>query len=210
MEGARLQKRFLQSLPALARFKALVDAQVTKYGLLPGLDGRSLHIRSEHKALNALLQSAGAVVMKKALILLDRHLRIEGWVKNKDYAFVANIHDEFQAEVVPDRAERFGQLAVLVDMNGLQALGATDHILRTTGFSGACSSLGWTVIEVDGHDVRAIRNALNTAGSKHPLLLVCETTGGKGVSFMEGKFEWHYLPMDADQFQRALTEVENA
>ena len=112
-EGAMLQKRFLQSLPALARFKALVDAQVTKYGLLPGLDGRSLHIRSEHKALNALLQSAGAVVMKKALILLDRHLRIEGWVKNKDYAFVANIHDEFQAEVVPDRAERFGHLAVL-------------------------------------------------------------------------------------------------
>ena len=105
---------------------------------------------------------------------------------------------------------QLGQLAVLVDMNGLQALGATDHILRTTGFSGACSSLGWTVIEVDGHDVRAIRNALNTAGSKHPLLLVCETTGGKGVSFMEGKFEWHYLPMDADQFQRALAEVENA
>lgn len=111
-DGKILQKRFLQSLPALARFKELVDARAIKYGLLPGLDGRSLHIRSEHKALNALLQSAGAVVMKKALILLDRHLRIEGWVKNKDYAFVANIHDEFQAEVVPDRAERFGHLAV--------------------------------------------------------------------------------------------------
>ena len=105
---------------------------------------------------------------------------------------------------------QLGQLAVLVDMNGLQALGATDHILRTTGFSGASSSLGWTVIEVDGHDVRAIRNALNTATAEHPLLLVCETTGGKGVSFMEGKFEWHYLPMDPDQFERALAEVENS
>ena len=111
-EGAMLQKRFLQSLPALAKLKEQVDMRVIKYGRLPGLDGRSLRIRSEHSALNTLLQSAGAVVMKKALILLDNHLRNDGWIKNKHYAFVANIHDEFQAEVLPDYAERFGALAV--------------------------------------------------------------------------------------------------
>jgi DNA polymerase I-like protein with 3'-5' exonuclease and polymerase domains len=61
--------------------------------------------------------------MKKALILLDRHLRIEGWVKNKDYAFVANIHDEFQTEVVPDRAERFGHLAVRAIVKAGEDLG---------------------------------------------------------------------------------------
>ena len=122
-DGKILQKRFLQSLPALAKLKEQVDTRVIKYGRLPGLDGRSLRIRSEHSALNTLLQSAGAVVMKKALILLENHLRNDGWVKNKDYAFVANIHDEFQAEVVPDRAERFGNLAVRAIVKAGEDLG---------------------------------------------------------------------------------------
>ena len=122
-DGKILQKRFLQSLPALAKLKEQVDTRVIKYGRLPGLDGRSLRIRSEHSALNTLLQSAGAVVMKKALILLENHLRNDGWIKNKDYAFVANIHDEFQAEVVPDRAERFGNLAVRAIVKAGEDLG---------------------------------------------------------------------------------------
>lgn len=105
---------------------------------------------------------------------------------------------------------KLSQLAVLVDMNGLQALGATADILQTSWFPSSVSSLGWTVVEVDGHHVRSIRDALNQAEVGRPLILVCKTTGGKGVSFMEGKFEWHYLPMDSDQFQRALAEVESS
>ena len=68
-------------------------------GHLIGLDGRKLHIRSEHSALNTLLQSAGAVLMKKALVILDIKLEKLGFKPGIDYEFVANIHDEFQIEV---------------------------------------------------------------------------------------------------------------
>jgi DNA polymerase I-like protein with 3'-5' exonuclease and polymerase domains len=59
-----------------------------------------------------LLQSAGAVCMKVALIQLFHKLNILKWSHGADYAFVANVHDEFQAEVVPEKADIFGQLAV--------------------------------------------------------------------------------------------------
>lgn len=111
-DGARLQKRFLASLPALQRLKDDVETKVRKHGRLYGIDGRVLPIRSEHSALNTLLQSAGAVVMKQALILLHNQLAGNGWEIGNHYAFVANIHDEFQAEVVPERAERYGDVAV--------------------------------------------------------------------------------------------------
>ena len=77
-----------------------------------GLDGRLLRIRSSHAALNMLLQSAGAVCMKVALIQLYHALGKSKWQHGREYAFVANIHDEFQAEVIPQHAEDFGKLAV--------------------------------------------------------------------------------------------------
>jgi DNA polymerase I-like protein with 3'-5' exonuclease and polymerase domains len=111
-DGKMLQKRFLASLPALARLKSEVEDRVRKHGRLRGIDGRVLPIRSEHSALNTLLQSAGAVVMKQSLIMLHNQLAGNAWEIGKHYAFVANIHDEFQAEVVEDRAERYGELAI--------------------------------------------------------------------------------------------------
>jgi DNA polymerase I-like protein with 3'-5' exonuclease and polymerase domains len=64
-------------------------------------------IRSEHAALNSLLQSAGALIMKQALIILDKYATIWGI----NYKIVGNIHDEFQVEVREDQAGRFGSLA---------------------------------------------------------------------------------------------------
>jgi len=65
-------------------------------------------VRSEHAALNTLLQSAGAIVMKQALILLDNY----GILWGLDYKIVGNIHDEVQSEVKAKDAEKFGRLAV--------------------------------------------------------------------------------------------------
>jgi DNA polymerase-1 len=110
--GQKLKRKFFSSLPALARLQADVQRKVKHGGELIGLDGRILPIRSSHAALNMLLQSAGAVVMKVALIQLFHLLNGLRWQHGREYAFVANIHDEFQAEVVPDKAETFGKLAV--------------------------------------------------------------------------------------------------
>jgi DNA polymerase I-like protein with 3'-5' exonuclease and polymerase domains len=105
--GKKLIDTFLRNTPSLKRLRDKVD-QLSVQGTLPGLDGRKLHIRSAHAALNTLLQSAGAIVMKKALVLLDTELR-----RNKlDAHFVANVHDEFQIEAKAEHAQRVGELAV--------------------------------------------------------------------------------------------------
>ena len=111
-EGMQLKRKFLSNLPALKRLQQDIQKKVENGGTLMGLDGRLLRIRSSHAALNMLLQSAGAVCMKVALIQLFHALGKHKWQHGREYAFVANIHDEFQAEVIPEHAEGFGKLAV--------------------------------------------------------------------------------------------------
>ena len=105
--GRMLKKNFLDNTPALKLLREKVT-QSSEKGWVTGLDGRKLHIRSQHSALNTLLQSAGAVIMKKALVLLDSYAR----QYDLDYKFVLNVHDEFQCEVRNDQADFFGGLAV--------------------------------------------------------------------------------------------------
>ena len=104
--GRKLKAKFLEGTPALAVLKDNVATSASK-GYLTGLDGRKVFIRSEHAALNSLLQSAGALIMKQALIILDKYATIWGI----NYKIVGNIHDEFQVEVREDQAGRFGSLA---------------------------------------------------------------------------------------------------
>jgi len=104
--GKRLKDSFLKATPALATLKDNVAVSAGK-GYVTGLDGRKIFIRSEHAALNSLLQSAGALIMKQALLILDKYAKL--W--RLDYKFVGNIHDEFQVEVREDQADRFGSLA---------------------------------------------------------------------------------------------------
>ena len=96
-DGKRLKGKFLRSLPALGRLSEAVK-EAAKRGYLLGLDGRRLHIRSSHAALNTLLQSAGALVCKKWLVILEEELQKSGlqhgW--DGDYAFCAWSHDEVQ------------------------------------------------------------------------------------------------------------------
>jgi len=103
--GRNLRKSFISNLPS---FKALKDrvAGASAKGYLKALDGRKLYIRSEHSALNTLLQGAGAIVMKQALIILNDK------IKDLDAHFVANVHDEWQIEVREDQADEVGKLGV--------------------------------------------------------------------------------------------------
>ena len=105
--GARLRQRFLDNTPALAELRERVSI-ASQRGHLRGLDGRCLHIRSEHSALNTLLQSAGAVVMKKALAIFSQYA--PKW--NLDYKLLGSIHDEYQIEARADHADKVGYLMV--------------------------------------------------------------------------------------------------
>jgi len=104
--GKRLKEKFLSNTPALGRLRERVGVASGR-GYVLGLDRRRVSVRSEHAALNTLLQSAGAIVMKKALQLLDEYAT--KW--NIDYKIIGNIHDEIQTEVRSDEADVFGRLA---------------------------------------------------------------------------------------------------
>lgn len=109
--GKTSRASFLKNLPALGKLVADVQRAVKERGYLRGLDGRILKIRSAHAALNTLLQSAGAVLMKKALVICDRGLNDAGYHPGRHYEFVANVHDEFQIEINEDIADAVGLIA---------------------------------------------------------------------------------------------------
>ena len=118
-EGQKLIDSFLENTPKLRVLREKVARISKSEGSLPGLDGRRLHIRSDHAALNTLLQGAGAIVMKQALVILDERLSKLGI----DYKFVANVHDEWQIEVEESDADLVGKL-------GVQAIESAGRVLE--------------------------------------------------------------------------------
>ena len=105
--GQAIIDGFRRSVPAFDVLQKKVAAYAQK-GWIPGLDGRRLTIRSEHSALNTLLQSAGAIIAKQWLVCIDKKLRQE----QISYKLVAWVHDEVQIETSPDDAEKVGKLVV--------------------------------------------------------------------------------------------------
>jgi DNA polymerase I-like protein with 3'-5' exonuclease and polymerase domains len=106
-EGQQLIDRFLANTPALAALRKKVERLSAK-GFLPGLDGRILHIRSAHAALNTLLQSAGAIISKQWMVEIKEAAKKE----KIPYDQVAWVHDEIQIEVASEFAERMAVITV--------------------------------------------------------------------------------------------------
>jgi DNA polymerase I-like protein with 3'-5' exonuclease and polymerase domains len=121
-EGQKLITSFLQNTPGLKTLREKVARIYAKEGWLPGLDGRKLLVRAEHSALNTLLQGAGAIVMKQAVVILHKKLRQE----KIPFKMVANVHDEWQIEVEENRAEEVGRLGVEAISKVVQELKVLD------------------------------------------------------------------------------------
>jgi DNA polymerase I-like protein with 3'-5' exonuclease and polymerase domains len=109
-QGGVLKKRFLEGLPSLKKLINGVTKKAKSHGYLKGLDGRLLHIRHQHAALNTLLQSAGALVCKRWAVECDIERQRRG-LQDK-VAYVANVHDEIQFECDEDIAEEWAEIAV--------------------------------------------------------------------------------------------------
>jgi DNA polymerase-1 len=105
--GKGLRERFFANLPSFKSLTGRVQTEA-KGGFVKALDGRKLTVRSEHSALNTLLQGAGAIVMKKALIIFDGYIK----ERNLDAIFVANVHDEWQLDCAQEHAELVGRAGV--------------------------------------------------------------------------------------------------
>ena len=123
-KGTELIEAFLENTPALSKLRSKTMSQASIQNrkgkaTLDGLDGRKLIVRSEHSSLNTLLQGAGAIVMKEALVLLDKALK-EHKLPHK---FVANVHDEWQIETPEWAGQAIGLQAVYAIREAGKTLG---------------------------------------------------------------------------------------
>jgi DNA polymerase I-like protein with 3'-5' exonuclease and polymerase domains len=118
--GRKSKTNLENGLPALSKLIDRVKAKAKEDGYLTGLDGRRLKVRSIHSCFNLLLQSAGAIVMKRWLVVLDESLQENGFIPMAwthpsvlgNYEYVANVHDEGQTEVEDSMADKYDELAV--------------------------------------------------------------------------------------------------
>lgn len=105
---------------------------------------------------------------------------------------------------------RLSNLTVFVDRNHLQIDGRTEDVMNIEPVADKFRAFGWDVAEADGHNVEAVKNAIESAAKKtgKPSVILCNTIKGKGVSFMENQAGWHGLAPDDTQYEQAVTELK--
>ena len=108
--GTELRRKFLAAIPGLEPLIDAVKQKVRNSGRLRGLDGRPVFCRAEHASLNYLLQSAGAVISKRWVVLGQQLLDEAGLVYDRDYTRCAYVHDEVQLSVIPQQVDTVKQL----------------------------------------------------------------------------------------------------
>jgi DNA polymerase I-like protein with 3'-5' exonuclease and polymerase domains len=108
--GSELRRKFLDAIPGLEPLIDAVKQKVRGSGRLRGLDGRPIFCRAEHAALNYLLQSAGAILSKRWVVISQQMLDSSGLTYNLDYTRCAYVHDEQQLSVVPQEVDRVKML----------------------------------------------------------------------------------------------------
>jgi len=121
-------------------------------------------------------------------------------------------HDEGQAwEAALFAAfHRLGNLSLIMDRNNIQIDGPTDRVMGLEPLADKYRAFGWHVVEIDGHDIGEIRNALRKADeeTERPTMIIAKTVPGKGVREFENNYEWHGKPPSAEQGARALLELQ--
>jgi transketolase len=106
---------------------------------------------------------------------------------------------------------KLANLVAILDLNGQQAFGYTQDVLAVESMAARWAAFGWEVIDVPGHDpenlTATIANLRTDSGAPH--MLIAHTTFGYGVSYMQSKIKWHYIPMSDAEYQQALQEIAN-
>jgi transketolase len=115
------------------------------------------------------------------------------------------------ATAAPHFADRGGgRITAIVDYNHLQTDGTTEEVMDIGDMRAKFESFGWDTVEIDGHDMAAIVDALERSRTvERPAAIVCQTKKGRGVSSMEGRFGFHGKPPSPEQAEEALTELEH-
>jgi transketolase len=98
-------------------------------------------------------------------------------------------------------------LVAVIDRNQLQYDGLTEEIMSLDNLSAKTRAFGWETIEINGHDLSQLLEALEARPIARPLAVIANTIKGKGVSFMENVKEWHHSVLSQTQFDQAVKEI---
>jgi transketolase len=104
--------------------------------------------------------------------------------------------------------KKISSVCAIIDDNQMQLDGMSENIMPVFDWAEKLKSFGWTVAEIDGHDLGAIENAFKTERNGKPLAIVAKTIKGKGISFMENNPEWHHNKLNDEQYAVACEELE--
>lgn len=104
---------------------------------------------------------------------------------------------------------KLSQLVAFIDRNNIQIDGTTENVMPLEDLKGKWESFGWHVIEIDGHNIESIIDAVSQAKAitNRPTLVIAHTIPGKGVDFMEYNYKWHGIPPNAEQAKEALDDL---
>jgi len=143
-------------------------------------------------------------------------IALAGKLDKKDYRVYVMVGDgetdEGQIWEAATSASHYklDNLTALIDRNFLQIDGSTEDVLRLESVRDRWSSFGWYVLEVDGHDIGKIIDALLTANEQknQPTMIILNTVKGKGVSFMENNIDFHGVPPNEIEYKLAMKELD--
>ncbi len=145
-------------------------------------------------------------------------MALEGRLSQKDFQVYVILGDgELNEGLVWEAAMaankfNLNNLVAIVDRNGLQMDGPCETVMPMGDIAAKFAAFGWTTLEIDGHDMEQILEALDTARDHKggPICIVARTVKGKGVSYMENICEWHGKCPNNEQFCCALDEIKGA
>jgi transketolase len=104
---------------------------------------------------------------------------------------------------------KLSQLIAFIDRNNIQIDGTTENVMPLKDLRGKWESFGWHVIEIDGHNIKSVIDAVNMAKAitNRPCVIIAYTIPSKGVNFMEYDYNWHGKAPNTEQAARALQEL---
>ncbi len=132
--------------------------------------------------------------------------------KEKGKAFILMSDGEMDCGTTWESAlisahHKLDNLTVIVDFNGLQAMGKVKEILDIEPLKDKWEAFGWEVREINGHNFEEIEKSLTEPELEKPIVIIAKTIKGKGVNFMEGNNLYHYKAPSEEEYQRALKEL---
>lgn len=149
-------------------------------------------------------------------IAIGAGLALAARQRDLDYRVYTLLGDgECQAGIVWEGANtaakfRLANLTAIIDYNDVQLDGAVHEIMPMAPLAAKWRDFGWHTVEINGHNVREVYEALMLAREIHhlPTVIIAHTTKGKGVSYMENDSHWHGVAPDDEQLAQALVELE--